>query len=217
MCRAYGIDPSREPIPVTPAAHYHMGGIAVDLDGRATLPRLWAVGEAACTGLHGANRLASNSLLEAVVLGRRVAEALNRERPDFGTRALQPPHIEWDESSEWTAQRELREMMWRSMGLVRSAAGIAEGLSLITRLREQTPPQSALRRLRLLLAEHMMLAAARRLTSCGAHCRSDSAASESKSFPARPQHIVRAPAHELSDPPHASSLRRPRFHWRGLL
>lgn len=177
MCRTYGIDADQDLIPVTPAAHYHMGGIAVDLDGRATLPRLWAVGEAACTGLHGANRLASNSLLEAVVFGRRTAQALNRERPEWQSRALPSLCTESNEPSDWTAQRELREIMWRRMGLVRSATGIAEGLSLIARLHDQTAPTCTLRRSRLLLAEHMMLAAARRLTSCGAHYRSDSFAS----------------------------------------
>ncbi|HEY0939716.1 MAG TPA: L-aspartate oxidase [Steroidobacter sp.] len=174
ICRAYGIDADRAPIPVTPATHYHMGGIAVDLDGRTTLPRLWAVGEAACTGLHGANRLASNSLLEAVVLGRRLGQALNIELPEAQHREVQPVGIGWDTTADWAAPRELREIMWRRMGLVRNARGIAEGLSLVTRLREQTPLTATLRRSRLLLAEQMMLAAARRLTSCGAHYRSDS-------------------------------------------
>src|SRR5258706_3858846 len=73
-CRAAGIDPARALIPVAPAAHYHMGGIATDIDGRSSLAGLWAVGECASTGLHGANRLASNSLLEAIVLGARVAD-----------------------------------------------------------------------------------------------------------------------------------------------
>lgn len=77
-CRAAGIDPCVEPVPVRPAAHYTMGGIAVDLDGRTSVPGLLAVGECASTGVHGANRLASNSLLEAVVFGRRVAGAAAR-------------------------------------------------------------------------------------------------------------------------------------------
>ncbi len=76
FCHAAGIDPVTEPIPIRPAAHYHMGGIAVDLGGRTTVEGLWACGEAACTGLHGANRLASNSLLEAAVCGRLVAESI---------------------------------------------------------------------------------------------------------------------------------------------
>lgn len=187
MCRAYGIDPNRDLIPVTPAAHYHMGGIAVNLEGRSTLPRLWAVGEAACTGLHGANRLASNSLVEAVVFGRRTAEALNREPPGPAElhRALPPLPTESDEREDWTAPRELREIMWRRMGLVRSASGIAEGLCLITHLRDQTAPTCLLSRSRLLLAEHMMLAAARRLTNCGAHYRSDAPTSDANRSEAR--------------------------------
>ncbi len=72
-CRRHGLDPRLEPIPVAPAAHYHMGGVDVDLDGRTSVPGLWAAGEVACTGVHGANRLASNSLLEALVFGARVA------------------------------------------------------------------------------------------------------------------------------------------------
>jgi L-aspartate oxidase len=75
-CRAHGLDPLAEPVPVTPAAHYHMGGVAVDHDGRSTVPGLYAAGEVACTGAHGANRLASNSLLEALVFGERVGHAV---------------------------------------------------------------------------------------------------------------------------------------------
>ena len=80
-CRAHGLDPRRQPIPVAPAAHYHMGGVATDLDGRTSVPGLWAAGEVACTGVHGANRLASNSLLEALVFGARVARSLAEALP----------------------------------------------------------------------------------------------------------------------------------------
>ena len=86
-CRAHGIDPATMPIPIRPAAHYHMGGIAVDADGRSSLPGLWACGEAACTGLHGANRLASNSLLEAAVCGERVAASLLEQPARLAVRA----------------------------------------------------------------------------------------------------------------------------------
>ncbi len=82
-CREHGLDPRLEPVPVAPAAHYHMGGIATDLDGRTSVPGLWAAGEAACTGVHGANRLASNSLLEALVFGGRVARSLAEALPNL--------------------------------------------------------------------------------------------------------------------------------------
>ena len=75
VCRRAGLAPEREPVPVAPAAHYLIGGVACDLEGRTTLPRLFAVGECACTGLHGANRLASNSLSECFVFGTRAAHA----------------------------------------------------------------------------------------------------------------------------------------------
>jgi L-aspartate oxidase len=87
-CRAAGIDPSRQPIPVSPAAHYLMGGVLTDLDGRTSLPGLFAVGEAACTGVHGANRLASNSLLEGVVFAARIGRALEEGRWDEGAWAV---------------------------------------------------------------------------------------------------------------------------------
>jgi L-aspartate oxidase len=171
-CREHGFDLRREPAPVTPAMHYHMGGVAVDLDGRSSLPGLWAVGEAACTGAHGANRLASNSLLETVVFGRRVGRALARERL-YAAQSRAAVTVEYSHLPEADAGRELREVMWRCMGVVRSAGVIAEGLGFVARLREQTPPARGLEHARLLLAEAMLLAAARRRASSGAHFRSD--------------------------------------------
>jgi L-aspartate oxidase len=120
--RAAGHDPAREPIPVSPASHYVMGGIATDLEGRSSLPGLFAVGECACTGLHGANRLASNSLTECFVLGARAAAAASAE-PDPG----EPP-----ESPAWRFEpppAETREAVWRLAGPLRRAAQLDALLS----------------------------------------------------------------------------------------
>jgi len=118
-----GIDPRRELVPVAPAAHYTMGGVACDLDGRSSLPGLYAVGESACTGLHGANRLASNSLAECFVFGRRaaLAAATDREPPvrfdiDHAVHTTPPPE-------------ETRAALWVHAGLRRDAAGLRELLA----------------------------------------------------------------------------------------
>lgn len=118
--REAGFDPDTEPVPVAPAAHYTLGGIVTDLDGRSTLPGLYAAGECACTGVHGANRLASNSLLECVVFGRRAALAALVERPLDSV--LDPPEALPEEVDR--VDRELREQMWEGAGLVRDAAGL---------------------------------------------------------------------------------------------
>ena len=90
-CIAAGIDPVTQPIPVAPAVHYHMGGILTDADGRTTLDGLWACGEIASTGAHGANRLASNSLLEAVVFAARIADDIGEHLPIAGTDGIPSP------------------------------------------------------------------------------------------------------------------------------
>jgi L-aspartate oxidase len=117
--RAAGLDPSAETIPVAPAAHYTMGGIAVDLDGRSSLPGLYAVGESSCTGLHGANRLASNSLSECFVFGARAAGAA-LEEPPSGDR---PPPSEWRFEPPTEATR---DAVWRLAGPLRSPGQLRE-------------------------------------------------------------------------------------------
>ena len=138
-CLQLGIDIARQPIPVVPAAHYTCGGVVTDLDGRTDLPGLFAVGETTYTGLHGANRLASNSLLECVVLGCGCAAAILREAPPAG--AALPP---WDESKVEDADEqvviahnwdELRLLMWNYVGIVRTTKRLERALHRIKLLR----------------------------------------------------------------------------------
>jgi L-aspartate oxidase len=123
-CARYGIDPTREPIPVTPAAHYVMGGVATDLHARATLPGLYAAGEVAANGVHGANRLASNSLLEGLVFGARAAESM---REDVASVPAPSPASAGPSARETArASREaVRGATWESLGLERSGEGLA--------------------------------------------------------------------------------------------
>jgi L-aspartate oxidase len=121
-CARYGIDVTRVPVPVTPAAHYVMGGVATDLNARATLPGLYAAGEVAATGVHGANRLASNSLLEGLVFGARAAESMIEDRPGAvpaAAPAARPP------SATRAAREDVRRRTWESLGLERSREGLA--------------------------------------------------------------------------------------------
>lgn len=141
-CKTYGLDWSKQPIPVTPAAHYWMGGIATDIHGRTSIEGLFAVGEVGCNGSHGANRLASNSLLESVVYADRAIEVLNQPWPkgEFARFIEQPPlaNIEIEISEPPTAQTaelkvvdrvELQTLMWDNVGLVREGDKLDEALA----------------------------------------------------------------------------------------
>jgi L-aspartate oxidase len=116
-----GLDPTQRPIPVSPASHYMMGGIVTDLHGRTTVAGLFAVGETACTGLHGANRLASNSLSECFVFGARAATAaLDEDDPGAPPAGVQPP----PPAALVKPQRATQDALWRDAGLVRTRAGL---------------------------------------------------------------------------------------------
>jgi L-aspartate oxidase len=126
-CLRYGVDISAQPAPVHPAAHYSMGGVRTDLDGRTSVQRLYAAGEVACTGVHGANRLASNSLLEGLVFGARAGVAM-RECRDAAV-----SNIEAIPASCFPAmtESEVRNIAWEHCGILRSAAGLQEAIAVL--------------------------------------------------------------------------------------
>ncbi len=133
LCRGFDLDIARDRIPVRPGAHYMIGGVTIDDDGRTTLPGLWAAGEVTSSGLHGANRLASNSLLEGLVYGARAAEDIAHSLEAAGPRPLEVPPIralavrESHEPLDLADIRDsLRALMWRSVGITRDARGLAE-------------------------------------------------------------------------------------------
>jgi L-aspartate oxidase len=192
-CRAAGIDPAQEPIPVAPAEHYHMGGIAVDARGRSSLQGLWAAGEVSCTGAHGANRLASNSLLEAVVYAARVAEdILGGEMPT--TRRLAGQPVLRNCTFPTLAARNLRAVMTSHVGVIRDRAHLTEAVRSFAAIERDTG-NIALRN----MATTALLVAASavaRQESRGGHYRSDHPA---ESPLARRTMTTLAQAREIAD------------------
>ncbi|MBV8201443.1 MAG: L-aspartate oxidase [Acidobacteria bacterium] len=163
LCLVAGIDPAVQPIPVRPAAHYHMGGIAVDAAGRSTVEGLWACGEAACTGMHGANRLASNSLLEAVVCAGWVADSVagtSARRIRRPHAAPLPPHA---------APDAVRPILSRAAGVLRNGAALAEATAELLSLAISGGPAAEPAAIGLMIA----IAALRRCESRGAQYRTD--------------------------------------------
>ena len=171
--RCYGFDPATTPLPVTAAAHFHMGGVAVDDRGRTSLPGLWACGEVACTGLHGANRLASNSLLEAVVCGRNAGRALSEIRSAVRPVSGRSLGLDCSENGAAGVTARVRALMWRAMGPVRDAEGLVAALGAMGSELEAIGQDRTMLRKRLGLAIAMMRAAVLRTESRGAHWRRD--------------------------------------------
>lgn len=167
----------RDLVPIRPAAHYLMGGVKTDVDGRASLPRLYAAGEAACTGVHGANRLASNSLLEGLVFGARAAEKMRGEAslPVAESHAVTKPAASVSNSDEFLHR--LKRTMWQRAGLLRDAEGLLAGKAELASLREALPQGTDRASLELrnlhTLGELIVESALAREESRGAHFRND--------------------------------------------
>jgi len=170
VCADAGLDLARDPIPVTPAAHYAIGGVLADLTGRTSVLGLYAIGECAATGLHGANRLASNSLLEAAVMAVRCADELTLGETTWAACdpvALPPPTTAARPTGD---ARGLPELMWAAMGLERDEHGLAHALATLNGRRAASDPDA---RDALTLARLSLMAARQRAESRGAHYRRD--------------------------------------------
>jgi len=173
LCRRHGLDPRTEPIPVAPAAHYHMGGIAVDGQGRTSLPGLWACGEVSSTGVHGANRLASNSLLEALVFGSRVAEDLRASAGRSFPSGRRVPTVSAGTPRDEELQIAIRKVMWEKVGVVRDEKGLSAAADELEALAESYPRLAGEARNLLSVGRLVTAAALARRESRGGHFRSD--------------------------------------------
>ncbi|WP_250031492.1 L-aspartate oxidase [Paractinoplanes maris] len=172
--RAAGVDPATELIPVAPAAHYASGGVRTDLHGRTSISGLYACGEVACTGVHGANRLASNSLLEGLVFARRIADDIARDLPAQADPAPAPAGRSWVVAA--ATRPELQRTMTRGAGVLRSADSLSATAKELARLAEQrdTPRNAAWEATNLLTVATVLVAAARtRRETRGCHWRED--------------------------------------------
>ncbi len=176
--KQYGLDLSRDLIPVRPAAHYLMGGVSTDVNGRASLPRLYAAGEAACTGVHGANRLASNSLLEGLVFGARAALVMREEPPASASksRAMPEEHAVGGHDDP-SLLKDLQHLMWEKAGLLREARLLREAERELERMRAALPRSRDRASLEMrnlhTIAELVAASALAREESRGAHYRLD--------------------------------------------
>ncbi|MCW2790396.1 MAG: nadB [Aeromicrobium sp.] len=178
-CRAQGYDWGVVPIPVTPAAHYYMGGIRTDEWGRTSVPGLYAIGEAACNGLHGANRLASNSLLEGAVYGTRVVKAIRDPKPvvPFADDWSAPLDLDLSEDprAEDVSRADLQQIMWDAAGLARTGADLEQAAAELRRWRSPavTDAKAAEDANLLVVARAVIASALARQESRGGHYRTD--------------------------------------------
>jgi len=175
LCKARGIDPSKDRIPVIPAAHYMMGGIVTDLIGRSSLARLYACGEVSRTGVHGANRLASNSLLEGLVFAERVARdmiAMPRMTGVPRKKAWEPEPLE-DRGAAQVAADDVRSVMWEHAGINRTAKGLRECLTLLSAIEKRLPGGATEEANLIDTARLITEGALMRKESRGGHFRSD--------------------------------------------
>ncbi len=168
-CQRVGLDPATDVLPVTPAAHYHMGGVAVDAHGRTSKNGLWACGEVASTGLHGANRLASNSLLEALVFAERVAQDLHGQS-QLTLRDVDASSCVAQGAPDAEMRQEIRQIMFSHVGLVRSSDGLNFALSQFEAMAKNIAAGS---NNMLNIAQSIAYAALQRCESRGAHARQD--------------------------------------------
>ena len=167
QCQELRINVAKDLVPVVPAAHYSMGGIVTDINGRTNIPGLLACGECASTGVHGANRLASNSLLEGLVFGQRAAQTARRERKKIKNLKPDIPQIKLSQPSGIRAA--IQDIMWRYAGIIRDKAGLTTALEKLNALPEGAPEENNL----LLCAKLCTAGALRRRESRGAHYRTD--------------------------------------------
>ncbi|MDR3622569.1 MAG: L-aspartate oxidase [Paludisphaera borealis] len=186
LCRSFDLDITRDPIPVCPGAHYMIGGVTVDSHGRSSMPGLWAAGEVSSSGLHGANRLASNSLLEGLVFGSRAAEDVTERLDREGAWQLEVPPISASTPHEHRIpidlddlRKSLRALMWRRMGITRDASGLADAALQVDRWCRYILPHVfddpggwAIQNM-LTVARLMIAAADERTESRGVHSRAD--------------------------------------------
>jgi L-aspartate oxidase len=175
VCRARGINPAKDLIPVIPAAHYMMGGIVTDLSGRSSLERLYACGEVSRTGVHGANRLASNSLLEGLVFAERVARDMITLPPLKGVPRKKlweaPPLV--DRGAAQVAADDVRSIMWEHAGISRTAKGLRECMSVLSAIEQRLPIGATEEANMVQTARLITEAALLRKESRGGHYRSD--------------------------------------------